>query len=60
MGCEYARVCAARPVFSAARLPCQVQRPNIQATDAISGLSLWFETFQGDDFRADPRNPPAA
>jgi hypothetical protein len=33
---------------------------NIQATDAISGLSLWFETFQGDDFRADPRNPPSA
>lgn len=26
---------------------------NIQATDAISGLTLWFETFQTDDF------PPA-
>jgi hypothetical protein len=23
---------------------------NIQATDAISGLALWFDTFQTDDF----------
>lgn len=33
---------------------------NVQATDAISGLALWFDTFQTDDFPAAGRRPAVA